>query len=72
MSCIFCKDSENSWKTAKKGAKNLELTEKVPIFAVSIRGIRRKDDNLYGSQSRFDPHFYEPSPIRVISLVKGF
>ena len=39
----------------------LEDNEKNPIFAASIRGIRRKDDNLYGLKGRFEPHFYKPS-----------
>ena len=33
----------------------------VRTFAKSNRGIRRKDDNLYGSQSRFEPQIYKPS-----------
>jgi hypothetical protein len=45
----------------KKLAKNLQVTNKVLIFAPSIRGIRRKDDNLYGLKGRFEPHFYKPS-----------
>ena len=43
--------------------KNLEVSEIIPIFAPSIRGIRGKDDNLYGLQGRFEPHFYKPSLI---------
>ena len=48
-------------KMTKKVAESLEDKRKMSIFAMSTRGIRRKDDNLYSSQSRFEPHFYEPS-----------
>ena len=61
VNCIFCKDSDILMKMTKKVAESLEDKRKMSIFATSTRGIRRKDDNLYGSQSRFEPHFYEPS-----------
>ncbi len=69
VNCIFCKSSEILWKSSKNKAKSLELTRKVPIFGTSIRGIRRKDDNLYGSLSRFEPQLYEPSLFGVDGFV---
>ena len=56
-------------KMTKKVAESLEEKRKLSIFAMSTRGIRRKDDNLYGSLSRFEPHFYEPSPQWVMALL---
>ena len=41
----------------------------VCTFAKSNRGIRRKDDNLYGSQSRFEPQIYKPSLFGVDGFV---
>ena len=45
----------------RKKQKSLEDIVKTLNFAASIWGIRRKDDNLYGLQGRFEPHFYKPS-----------
>jgi hypothetical protein len=41
----------------------------VRTFEKSNRGIRRKDDNLYGSQSRFEPQIYKPSLFGVDGFV---
>ena len=41
----------------------------VRIFAKSNRGIRRKDDNLYGLQGRFEPQTYKPSLFGVDGFV---
>ena len=37
--------------------KNLEFTKILPIFAASNRGIRRKDDNLYGLKVVSSPNY---------------
>ena len=39
----------------KKQQYTVAENEKSSIFAASIRGIRRKDDNLYGHFGRFEP-----------------
>ena len=41
----------------------------VRTFAKSNRGIRRKDDNLYGPQGRFEPQTYKPSLFGVDGFV---
>lgn len=53
VNCIFCKDSDILMKMTKKVAESLEDKRKMSIFATSTRGIRRKDDNLYGLQRSF-------------------
>ena len=49
--------------------KSLVVSLIVRTFAKSNRGIRRKDDNLYGSQSRFEPQIYKPSLFGVDGFV---
>jgi len=43
-----CKSTNKNWDLEIFSLKNLEFTKILPIFAASNRGIRRKDDNLYG------------------------
>ena len=48
--------------------KSLEDKRKMSIFAASKRGIRRKDDNLYGLQRSFRAPVLRAITLRVVAL----
>ena len=48
--------------------QNLEFTKILPIFAASNRGIRRKDDNLYGLKVVSSPNYTDHHSSALMAL----